>query len=187
MKSVQPSCRPVSKVIVSQSLTFALWLIAGVFSAEVASTQTQPTFDIEDNRLKLPAAIEFETGTATIQPTSTASLDHIKAYLDAKSYITTLRIEGHVCCGTSDVDAQKLSEQRALAIAAYLVSKGVDCKRLLPVGFGPTKPIADGTTPEGRAQNNRIEIKNAALKDRPIGGMPTDGGGKVAGDPCAGR
>ena len=67
--------------------------------------------------------------------------------------------------------------RRPLAIAL-----AVD--RLLAVGFGPTKPIADSSTPEGRGQNNRVELHNAQLRGRAIGGMPTDGGGQVAGDLC---
>jgi OOP family OmpA-OmpF porin len=38
---------------------------------------------------------------------------------------------------------------------------------------------------EGRAQNRRTLFVNAALRGRPIGGMPVDGGGRVGGDPCA--
>jgi OOP family OmpA-OmpF porin len=56
------------------------------------------------------------------------------------------------------------------------------------VGFGGSKPVASNTTPEGRGQNRRVAFINAALRGRAIGGMPLDGGGKVAsGDLCAGR
>lgn len=168
-------------------VTAMLMMTTGIRLDTGFAQEAKPDFEVEDNRLKLPTPIEFETGSATLKAESSTSLEHIKAYLESKSYITTMRIEGHVCCGASDVDAQKLSEQRALAVTAWLISKGIDCKRLLPVGFGPTKPVADGTTPQGRAENNRIEVRNAALKDRAIGGMPTDGGGKVAGDPCSAR
>ena len=73
---------------------------------------------------------------------------------------------------------------RSIAVAKWLVGKGVDCKRLLPVGFGQEKPIADNKTAEGREQNRRTAFVNAELRKKPIGGMPVDGGGKVAGDPC---
>ena len=69
-------------------------------------------------------------------------------------------------------------------MARWLVEKGVDCKRLVPVGFGGTKPKADNATPEGKAQNRRISFFNAALKGRAIGGMPLDAGGQIAGDAC---
>jgi len=70
-------------------------------------------------------------------------------------------------------------------VARGLVEKGVDCKRLVPVGFANTKPVAENATPEGKAKNCRMAFVNAALRDRPIGGLPVDGDGKLAGDPCA--
>lgn len=81
--------------------------------------------------------------------------------------------------------ALELSSQRAMALSRALVSRGVDCKRLLPVGFGDMKPVASSETPEGRAANSRVTLISAMLNGRPIGGMPIDGGGLLAGDPCA--
>ncbi|MBK8266520.1 MAG: OmpA family protein [Nannocystis sp.] len=54
--------------------------------------------------------------------------------------VSLVRIEGHA----SD---QALSEARALAVTRWLVVRGVACERLVPVGFGPTKPVADASTP----------------------------------------
>jgi OOP family OmpA-OmpF porin len=122
------------------------------------------------------ASISFQAGTATLTPESEKALNIIKAYLDSKTYISLMRIEGHVDGSGQD---QALSEARANTVARWLVNAGVDCKRLIPVGFGNTKPVS-----EARAANNRISFVNAMLKGRAIGGMPVDGGAKVAGDPC---
>jgi outer membrane protein OmpA-like peptidoglycan-associated protein len=121
-------------------------------------------------------AVYFKKGSAEILPKSNAALFSIKKFLEEKSYISLLRVEGHVSCGKGD---QALSEARALAVCQWLVAKGVDCKRLLPVGFGCTKPQSDLTAGDGR-----ISFVNAALKGHAIGGMPVDGGGKVAGAVC---
>jgi OOP family OmpA-OmpF porin len=65
-----------------------------------------------------------------------------------------------------------------------LVTHGVDCKRLIAVGFGGSKPIAPNDSPEHKAENRRTVFVNAALRGHAIGGMPTDGGGDLAGDLC---
>jgi OOP family OmpA-OmpF porin len=137
-------------------------------------------YTVEDNRLVLPKPVVFAAGQEVLVRGSEDALEHIRGYLAAKDYVTTMRIEAHVV----GPDAQALSERRALAVAKWLVAHGVDCKRVLPVGFGENKPIADNSSPEGRAQNTRVEAVNAALRGRPIGGMPLDGAGNPAGDPC---
>ncbi len=142
------------------------------------------SFRLEGSQLVLDAAVAFETGEGTLRPESEAALSQVKDYLLAKTYISLLRIENH---GDGDGDAaaaQRLSEKRALAVARALVGRGVDCKRLIAVGFGQSKPIADNATPEGKAKNRRTVFVNASLRGRPIGGLPADGGGKPAGDAC---
>lgn len=130
-------------------------------------------YQLDGNRLELPGPIVFQAGGDALDPASDPALEHARGYLAAKDAVTTLRIEGHA-------DDQALSERRAVAVARWLVAHGTDCKRLLAVGFGPNKPVADASTPEGRAQNTRIELHNAALRGRPIGGQPLEGGGQLA-------
>jgi len=134
--------------------------------------------------VKTAKQIIFETGSDELKPESMAALEVIKQYLADKSYISLLRVECHTD-NSGDVNAgQLLTKKRALAICKKLVEMGVDCRRLIAVGFGNTKPVADNSTPEGKAQNRRVSFLNAALRNRLIGGMPADGGGKVAGDVC---
>ncbi|HAO47353.1 MAG TPA: OmpA family protein [Ferruginibacter sp.] len=139
-------------------------------------------YKLEGNEVKMEKQVLFETGSDKLKPESMAALEVIKQYLGSKTYISLLRVECHT--DNSGEAAQLLSEKRALAVCKKLVEMGVDCKRLLAVGFGNTKPVADNSTPDGRAQNRRVGFFNAALRDRLIGGMPADGGGKVAGDVC---
>jgi OOP family OmpA-OmpF porin len=136
-------------------------------------------------QLMLPAPIQFAgAGQLTLHRDSEQCLHMVKVWLDGHPEVTTLRIEVH-----SDVadpaEAQRLSERRALAVASRLVELGADCKRLLPTGFGSTKPIADPSTPDGRSKNRRVELRPAAMRGKAIAGLPLDGGGRVAGDPCA--
>ena len=139
------------------------------------------TYELDGHRLILPRPVDFAAASDVPGRGSEIALEHVRGYLQAKPAVTQVRVEGHF----SGPDAQAMSERRALAVARELVRMGVDCKRLYPVGFGDTKPIVDGSTPEGRAQNNRIEVHNVALLGRAIGGMPADGGGRPAGDPCS--
>lgn len=144
----------------------------------------QQKFTLDGNQLVLPTAIEFETGSDKIKPQSMDALMHIKAYLEEKTYISMLRIEVHTDNAGNAASGQALTEKRALAIGRWLVSKGIDCTRLVCVGFGGTKPVADNATPDGQALNRRVSVVNAGLRGRMIGGMPADGGGVVAGDVC---
>lgn len=152
-----------------------------VFIAFITKAQD---FKIEEGQLVLPSAIVFETGTAKLKPESEVSLRYIKQFLDAKSAITLIRIEGHSDRNGNSEENQILTEKRALAVSKWLADHGIDCKRLIAVGFGDNKPVADNSTSEGKALNRRMEIRMASLMGRAIGGMPLDGGGKVAGDSC---
>lgn len=142
------------------------------------------SFSLDGSRLVLPSPLTFKNGGAELTADSAKAIQYIADYLQDKSYVTLLRIEGHVQGGGGADAQQRLSGQRAVAVVRALVAKGVDCKRLLPVGFGNSKPIASNDSAEGRAQNSRIEAINAQLRGKAIGGLPADGGGQVAGDPC---
>ena len=53
---------------------------------------------------------------------------------------------------------QKLSEQRATTVSAYLIKKGIAIKRVTTAGYADTRPIADNTSLVGRAKNRRTDI-----------------------------
>jgi len=139
---------------------------------------------VAGGKLVLPGPVVFETGSDRLSPASDAVLGAVRDYLVAHPDITLVRIEGHVDSDGAAAMGQTLTEKRAMSTARWLTSKGIDCHRLLPVGFGSTKPIAPNDTPANKAQNRRIDFAPAALRGRAIGGMPVDGGGTVAGDPC---
>lgn len=144
-----------------------------------AATRGLADARIEQNRIILDTPITFATGSDELTPDSAPALKQLAAFLSAKSALTLLRVEGHV--SSSAAQPQTLSERRALAVARQLVALGVECSRMLPVGFGATKPIA---APGQNPENTRIEIHVATLRGRRVGGMPEDGGGQVAGNPC---
>lgn len=140
------------------------------------------TFELDSGRLVLRGVLDFDGDSAAPTPASDVALAQIARWLRAKRDVTKARLEVHV-----DVAGERgleLSKRRARALAANLAGRGVDCSRLVIVGFGDSKPIADATTLEGRAANRRVEVRVAELRGHAVGGQPLDGGGASAGDPC---
>lgn len=79
-------------------------------------------------------------------------------------YIATINLDvviavGHTDSAGSDAYNQKLGQRRADAVKAFLVSYGVDSKRVYTESKGERQPIADNKTKEGRAKNRRVEIE----------------------------
>ncbi len=102
--------------------------------------------------------IYFATGKATLLSKSFKGLDEV-ARLLREDMDLKLAIDGHTDNVGADDFNQKLSENRAAAVKAYLVKKGVDSGRLTSAGFGETQPVADNKTATGRQQNRRVELK----------------------------
>jgi outer membrane protein OmpA-like peptidoglycan-associated protein len=100
--------------------------------------------------------IHFENNKAVILAESQPNLEAVKSLLDGHPEITSLRIEGHTDSVGEDDKNFILSKARAAAVGSWLVSHGIERKRLAAWGCGEKYPIADNTTPEGRAQNRRV-------------------------------
>ncbi len=99
----------------------------------------------------------FATGSFKLLPKSFKSLDEVAKLLkDDESLMVD--VNGHTDAQGKDDKNQILSENRAAAVKAYLVSKGISDSRLTSVGFGSTKPVADNNTAAGRAKNRRTEL-----------------------------
>lgn len=144
-------------------------------------------FEMTTAGLKLPGPVVFETGSDKLKPESDEVLAVVSDYLEAKPEVAVLRIEGHTDNDGRPDANQALSEKRAMSVARWLTAQGIACGRLYPVGFGQMKPMAgtvDHQSNDDKSQNRRVAFVNAALKGKAIGGMPLDGGGRPAGDPC---
>ncbi len=102
--------------------------------------------------------IEFETGSAKIMLKSFKILDDAVAMLQ-EFKDTSIEVQGHTDNAGDPVANKKLSQERAEAVKAYFVGKGIFAERIATVGFGADKPVADNAKPAGRAKNRRIEFK----------------------------
>ncbi len=136
---------------------------------------------VSGDKVDIPGQIEFETGKATLKQTDETdkTLDQVKAFLDANPRVTKLRIEGHTDNVGAAATNVELSGQRALTVKNYVVGKGVDKARIIAVGCGQTKPVADNGTEEGRAKNRRTEFRIAELSGKRYMGHDPTGGCKT--------
>ncbi len=102
-------------------------------------------------------SITFSTGSTKLTSKSYASLNKVIKILHDNPDLK-LKIEGHTDNVEKD-DDMKISEGRASAAKAYIVSKGISEDRLEVEGYGATMPISDNNTATGRSKNRRVEIK----------------------------
>ncbi len=138
------------------------------------------TVTAANGKLSLPGNIVFETDKAIIKPESEPTLNALKDYMAQNPNFTRIRVEGHTDnVGNSDANL-KLSVERAQAVVAWLAAHSVNKDRVLAVGFGDKKPIADNKDEAGRAQNRRTEFHIAELAGKPYLGRDETGGGTVA-------
>ena len=107
--------------------------------------------------VSLPQDITFDTDSYTVRPSLRSDLgkvaDNLVAYPDS-----TVQVIGHTDNVGDATYNLGLSQRRASAVADVLQSNGVTYDRLQTIGRGEGQPIASNLTPEGRAQNRRVEI-----------------------------
>jgi outer membrane protein OmpA-like peptidoglycan-associated protein len=114
--------------------------------------------DLEAEGFVSTTGILFESGSATIRPESTPTLDAVLEMLEEHEDVD-LVVEGHTDSEGADAANQALSEQRAASVRRYLADHGIEEGRLDVVGHGESQPVADNATPEGMANNRRVVFR----------------------------
>lgn len=102
--------------------------------------------------------VNFATGSAVLTPESAQELGLVVEAM-TKNATMTVEVSGHTDNVGDPLKNQTLSEARAKSVADFVTKRGIDAKRMLAVGFGDTKPLADNATAEGKQQNRRTEFK----------------------------
>ena len=100
----------------------------------------------------------FDFDKSVLKPEGKAKLDDLTGKIKGINLEVIIAVGHTDWIGTEQYN-QKLSERRAAAVKAYLVSKGIEQNRVYTEGKGEKQPIADNRTAEGRAKNRRVEIE----------------------------
>jgi len=124
---------------------------------QMAGTGVEVVRKGDNITLDMPGNVTFAFDSAQLNPQFNPVLDKVAQTLVEYDQ-TVIQVAGHTDSTGSHAYNMKLSEQRASSVRNYLAGRGVPAQRMHTVGAGPDHPVADNATPEGRAQNRRVEI-----------------------------
>ncbi|MET3615870.1 outer membrane protein OmpA-like peptidoglycan-associated protein [Rhizobium aquaticum] len=113
--------------------------------------------------LNMPSNITFPTDQDAVKAEFYPTLNSVAIVLK-KFDKTLIDVNGHTDSTGSHQHNQDLSQRRAISVANYMASQGVDPRRMSAVGFAETQPIASNASEAGRAQNRRVEIQISPLR-----------------------
>ena len=106
--------------------------------------------------------IYFQPDSTNMDLSSIPTVDELYDFLEENPGIV-IEVGGHTNGIPSHEFCDQLSSARAKSVAQYLVDKGISVKRITYKGYGKRNPVATNSTPEGRAKNQRVEIKIVRL------------------------
>ena len=145
---------PYGVTIEVETVQVAVTEIEGIDFEASAKEACQAAFDavLASNK------VYFQSGRDLITRQSGETLDKIMAVSERCDASLVFELGGHTDSVGSRAQNLTLSQDRAAAVVAYMTEAGMDASRLRAVGYGPDQPAASNDTPEGRAQNRRIEF-----------------------------
>ena len=130
---------------------------------KLRNTQVEVDRKGDNITLNMPGHVTFAFNSSNLAPEFYPVLNDVAGVLREFDQ-TVVEVAGHTDNIGSEEVNQRLSEQRAGAVAQYLAAQGVDPQRLITVGGGKRYPIASNDTAEGRAANRRVEITLVPVK-----------------------
>ena len=125
--------------------------------AELEGTGVSVVRNGDNITLNMPGNVTFATNSSDLSPAFFNVLNSVGKVL-AEFEQTVVEVAGHTDSTGSDAYNQSLSERRANAVSAYLTSQGVIGQRLITLGMGEARPVADNSSESGRQANRRVEI-----------------------------
>ena len=136
----------------------------------------------EQLQVIMPSDVTFSSGSAALQPGARDRLRRLAEVLDRYPR-TTVQVIGNTDSRGTEASNDELSQRRARAVADEFIANGVSAARISTLGRGASQPVATNDTPEGRAQNRRVEINvnpDQGLRSEQSGG---GGGGAPSEEP----
>jgi OmpA-OmpF porin, OOP family len=136
-----------------------LYAVAAEARAEVKAVNERVSA-LDDYDVQESVAVTFRTNSAVLSPEAKQQLDTLASKATtAKAYM--IEVAGHTDSTGSEAKNFRLSRQRAEAVVQYLaVTHKIPLRRFVtPMGYGKTDAVADNSTPTGRLQNRRVEVK----------------------------
>jgi outer membrane protein OmpA-like peptidoglycan-associated protein len=100
----------------------------------------------------------FASAKWDLLPAAQMKLNDVANALTKEDPLSKIVVEGHTDSQGQAGYNQELSQHRAQAVRDYLVTRGIASDRVTAQGFGSTRTVADNASPEGRANNRRVEI-----------------------------
>ena len=125
--------------------------------AELEGTGVSVVRNGDNITLNMPGNVTFATDSSDLSPAFFNVLNSVGKVL-AEFEQTVVEVAGHTDSTGSNTYNQSLSERRANSVSAYLTSQGVIAQRLITLGMGETRPVADNASATGRQTNRRVEI-----------------------------
>jgi OOP family OmpA-OmpF porin len=117
-----------------------------------------PEFNLEPGALVRLQNVFFDINSSVIKEESFPELNRFLAAAKNHPNIQ-ISIEGHTNSNCAKNYCEKLSNTRARRVAQYLIKGGIEVRNVTWVGYGKNKPLADNNSPEGREQNQRVELR----------------------------
>jgi len=126
------------------------WRLLGFIQDPNRRVDTTTWFDFD--------RLVYDTGSAHLRPESQEQLNNIAAIMNAYPKVR-VKVGGYTDNVGDPAANQKLSQDRAEAVKAELVKRGVAADRLTTEGYGDQHAVADNTTEAGRAANRRVSMR----------------------------
>jgi outer membrane protein OmpA-like peptidoglycan-associated protein len=122
--------------------------------ARVASVKQ----DTRGTVITLSGGVLFASAKYDLLPAAQTNLSQVADVLSKSDPDSKITVAGYTDSQGGEAYNVELSRHRAEAVRSFLVSHGVAPDRITAEGFGPSQPVADNSSPEGRADNRRVEV-----------------------------